>query len=297
MSIVTERRPLVNETIDQACPSTCQRRYEQLRRVLGIVDLLAPAIRYQTTQEVQHAYNERHGTTWHWRTVQRDLEFLQEAGLVEQELRQEFGDNRTATRFWKLNMTRSENAQEAAIAVLDGDCDSEHELFPGAATVATSDPGKGKRLWTVHMAHTQTGQVIELWTGLTKREVFRRLKLWDERKTKSVLIPVPEWLPMPSITFDDVDSSEELEAYLPSGERDSFNVLILVCDTGDCWQVWQGLTFGEVTSRLELWRYNVTNCVLIPWHSDLPVPEGIVNCDPSERLASESDPITTVEVF
>ncbi len=198
MSILADRDMLVNESLDQGCPTNCPRRYEQLRRVLGLIDLLAAAVRHQTTHEIQHAYNELHGETWHWRTFERDLLFLEESGLVDMDQRQDFGDRRTSTRVWKLNLSRSENAQEVAIALLD---------------------------------------------------------------------------------------DEETEVFLPSGERDSFNVLIRDCETGDCWQVWQDLPFDEVTNRMELWRYNVTNCVLIPWHSDLPVPEGIINCDPSERLA------------
>lgn len=57
-------------------------------------------------------------------------------------------------------------------------------------------------LWTVHIADTQTNEVYEVWTRLTKREVLSRWRLWSERKTECVLIAWPQWLPQPTITFD-----------------------------------------------------------------------------------------------
>lgn len=192
MSILTKESRVVNTEADQGCPDTCYRRYEQLRRVMGLVDLLAPAMRPQSTHEIQHAYNDRFGTTWHWRTIRRDLAFLEESGLVDMELRHDFADSRTATACWKLNLQRSETAQETAMAVVDS--------HAALAMIPADELQTG---WDVFIIDTQTGEVWQVWTGLTKAEVLSRWKLWKERKTQCVLVAWPQWLPHATITMTD----------------------------------------------------------------------------------------------
>lgn len=183
MSILTESQRTVNEADDQGCPETCSRRYTQLSRVLGLIDQLAAASRFETTSEISYQYNDRHGTDWHWRTIFRDLTFLEESGLVDCVVRQDF-DTPTKTLVWRLNLERSERAEEAAIAVLDGP-----ERVPAQV--------KGSKLWSVYLADTQTGEFYCVWTELTKSEVLLRWKKWRERKTQCVMVAWPGWLPAP----------------------------------------------------------------------------------------------------
>lgn len=60
-------------------------------------------------------------------------------------------------------------------------------------------------LWTVHLAHAQTREVVMLWEGLTKAEVLSRWKLWRERKTHCVLVAWPQWLPPATISIPATD--------------------------------------------------------------------------------------------
>ena len=85
---------------------------------------------------------------------------------------------------WKLNLRSSEPAQEAAIKVLDGS--SEH---------ATATPPT--KTWSVHIVNLVTNESEVLWTGLTKKGVLMRMKLWRERRTDCILLPFPNFLPPP----------------------------------------------------------------------------------------------------
>ena len=50
-------------------------------------------------------------------------------------------------------------------------------------------------LWSVHLADAQTGELECVWSGLTKREVLMRWRLWKEQQTDCALIAWPEWMP------------------------------------------------------------------------------------------------------
>lgn len=57
-------------------------------------------------------------------------------------------------------------------------------------------------LWSVHLADVETGKVECVWTGLTKREVLLRWRLWKEGRTNCVLVAWPEWMPRLSMSLD-----------------------------------------------------------------------------------------------
>jgi hypothetical protein len=57
-------------------------------------------------------------------------------------------------------------------------------------------------LWSVRVADLQTSEILDLWEGLSKREVLARWKLWKEHQTQAVLIAWPESFPQPKVTLD-----------------------------------------------------------------------------------------------
>lgn len=83
------------------------RRYEQLRRVLTLVDEMAALRRYHTTATLTRYVNDRMATSYSSRTINRDLNALRDLGLVEHD------------GGWRLNLRRSESIQCAAIVVID----------------------------------------------------------------------------------------------------------------------------------------------------------------------------------
>ena len=171
----------VNATVDQSCPleRDCQSRYGQLRRVLALIDLMAPLRRAHSTHELHGLLNEKTGSQWHFRTVTRDLVMLADQGLVDRETRADFAPCSTRTAMWKLNLQPSEPAQEAAIKVLD----AEH------------DPNGSQ--WNCILHNCETGDCKVVCRGLTKYEALLRVRYWKVRKTNCVLVPWPEWIPVP----------------------------------------------------------------------------------------------------
>ncbi len=83
-----------------------ERQQAKTVRALQLVDLLAPLRYGKSTHEIARRYNDKHGTRWCARTIQRDLMMLQSMGLAE---RCEHG--------WRLLLRTSEALQAAAIAI------------------------------------------------------------------------------------------------------------------------------------------------------------------------------------
>lgn len=50
--------------------------------------------------------------------------------------------------------------------------------------------------WTVQVACGESGEVYQIWRGLTKFEALTRLRVWEERKHNAVLVAWPEWMPL-----------------------------------------------------------------------------------------------------
>ncbi|MCC7334399.1 MAG: hypothetical protein IT422_04865 [Pirellulaceae bacterium] len=65
------------------------------------------------------------------------------------------------------------------------------------------------QLWNIRIVDTQTGEVWQAWTGLTKPDVLARWKRWRERKTECVLVAWPQWLPQATITMSAPDEHRE----------------------------------------------------------------------------------------
>lgn len=107
----------VNDPFDQPCPSDRVRRYNQIRRILTMVDILAPLRLFHSTRELHRMINDRMGSEWHLRTVARDLEALEEMGLVDCQFKRELSGTKAAC--WKLRPLHSEPLQHAAILALD----------------------------------------------------------------------------------------------------------------------------------------------------------------------------------
>lgn len=95
-----------------------RRRHHIARRILLVIDQLAPLRFGATAKEVADAVNEILGETYHVRTYSRDLNALVECGLAKVCTR------RRAMRLpvveenvFVLNLVRSEGLQEAALVV------------------------------------------------------------------------------------------------------------------------------------------------------------------------------------
>jgi DNA-binding transcriptional ArsR family regulator len=89
------------------------KRHNIYRRILLLVDTLAPLRCGITSTEACKRINERMGEAYNRRTVSRDLEALYELGYVRFEVRK-LGPKQMYSRFWILNLAKSENLQQIA---------------------------------------------------------------------------------------------------------------------------------------------------------------------------------------
>ncbi len=103
--------PIGTGTRDQ---SSRGRAMNQMRRLLALVDVLAPMRRFQMPEVIAQMLRERLMEDFCDRTVTRDLALLAELGLVETDRL----PSRSSTFFrtaYRLNLRSSESLQAAAI--------------------------------------------------------------------------------------------------------------------------------------------------------------------------------------
>jgi len=89
------------------------KRHNIYRRILLLVDTLAPLRCGITSTEACSRINQRMGEAYNRRTISRDLEAMYELGYVRFEVRK-LGPKQTYSRFWMLNLAKSENLQQVA---------------------------------------------------------------------------------------------------------------------------------------------------------------------------------------
>lgn len=94
----------------QARPS--DRPQRQIRRVLLLVDTLAPYRYWHTIPEIADAIRDRGGEKVSERTINRDLRLLESLGLAESR-----GSGQPS---WRLNLRESESVQAAALKLCGG---------------------------------------------------------------------------------------------------------------------------------------------------------------------------------
>lgn len=95
-----------------------QKRHLIYQRVLLLVDLLAPVRRGLSTTEICERINERMELSYSHRTIARDLQAMCELGYVSFEVRQ-IGEKQSLSRFWRLNLAKSENLQQIAFGQVE----------------------------------------------------------------------------------------------------------------------------------------------------------------------------------
>lgn len=88
--------------------NTMARRGNIVRRVVGLIDMMAAWRRPKSVAEITQSLNAKMNSEFCCRTIRRDLVALCEQGLVD----------RTSVG-WRLNLERSESCQEAGIKLYD----------------------------------------------------------------------------------------------------------------------------------------------------------------------------------
>lgn len=91
-----------------------ERAQAKVRRILLLIDVLAPLRHWQTTDDVHAKIVERSGQAMCVRTTQRDLELLASMGLVDQTRGARF--DKGCLR-WRLLIDRSWSLQRAALVL------------------------------------------------------------------------------------------------------------------------------------------------------------------------------------
>ena len=91
----------------------------KLRRVLLLIDTMAPIRQWLPINAVHAALTARQGCDYCVRTVRRDLSLLRDMGLVECRVGAlPYGGRKVQGELWRLKLPQSEPLQRAAI-VLD----------------------------------------------------------------------------------------------------------------------------------------------------------------------------------
>lgn len=117
MTSITTSAKRVNENPAPSCRS---RTRWQIRRVLSMVDLLAPCRQAQTAHEITRQLNDRLGTSFSQRTVERDLELLASENVFTCERYEGFQPySGTGVRVWRMRSLANENLQTAAVNHVD----------------------------------------------------------------------------------------------------------------------------------------------------------------------------------
>jgi Fe2+ or Zn2+ uptake regulation protein len=95
-----------------------KRRHSIYRRILILIDTLAPLRRGISAEDLCETINEITGETYCTRTIYRDLVALHEMGVVLKDMKRihKLGQK---TAFWKLNLERSEKLQTVAAKVME----------------------------------------------------------------------------------------------------------------------------------------------------------------------------------
>jgi hypothetical protein len=113
MVSMVERARAGNDSSDRSCLA---RRMKQVRRVLELIDLMAPLRCYRATGEIAETLRNRLGESFCDRTVYRDLRLLVDMGLAEVSYLPSAGRGVDGPAF-RLNLRASESLQLAAIKV------------------------------------------------------------------------------------------------------------------------------------------------------------------------------------
>ena len=94
----------------------CEKR---IRRVLLIVDLIAPIRRHVTPREILDLLQGQDGCSQSvtLRTVERDCEMLRRLGVLHLKYARDPGQPGRPRKMWRLNLKCSESLQHAAIAI------------------------------------------------------------------------------------------------------------------------------------------------------------------------------------
>lgn len=90
------------------------RRLNQLRRILALIDTMAPMRRFRSIEDIAHILRDRMGESFCDRTVRRDMDLLVEMGLAECEFVTVPRGGPLASTY-RLNLRQSEVLQTAAI--------------------------------------------------------------------------------------------------------------------------------------------------------------------------------------
>lgn len=103
-------------------PHIDQKRMQlKLRRILLLIDTMAPIRQWLTIKEVHTKLTAREGCDYCQRTVRRDLSLLKSMGLMDCRLGSPPQGNRLyQTELWRLNLSQSEPLQRAAIVLGSG---------------------------------------------------------------------------------------------------------------------------------------------------------------------------------
>jgi predicted DNA-binding transcriptional regulator YafY len=108
---MVERKRVDNGSEDTSCLA---RRMRQVRRVLELIDSLAPLRCHRTTAEIAEIMRERLGESFCNRTIYRDLRLLVDMGLAEINYLPPTSGSFDRAAF-RLNLRPSESLQMAAI--------------------------------------------------------------------------------------------------------------------------------------------------------------------------------------
>lgn len=100
-------------------PLKDQKRMQlKLRRILLLIDTLAPIRQWIPIKEVHARLTAREGCDYCVRTVRRDLSLLKDMGLMEcREGSMPLGSHRFQGELWRLDLSQSEPLQRAAIVL------------------------------------------------------------------------------------------------------------------------------------------------------------------------------------
>ena len=140
-----------------------RRRHNTVRRIITLIDVLAPLRKGATAGDLTRKVNDATGDDYSYRTIQRDLLSLEEIGMVF------CLDSKKSTRkmpdgwLWFLNLSRSKVLEELAI---------ERECSRNSTPVKCSVGNTGR--WKEIVSASQRVNIRD--HGLTKqeRDTFRK---------------------------------------------------------------------------------------------------------------------------
>lgn len=100
--------------ITKPARANSRRTQERLKRILILIDLLAPCRRFHSADFIRQRINERTSGNWCERTIRRDLELLADLGLAEVGTMPNQGKLEASTGF-RLKLRATESHQTMAL--------------------------------------------------------------------------------------------------------------------------------------------------------------------------------------